>query len=414
MRRFVLLVAAALTSFCLGAPVHADFTLHRWERHRELRGAIVLKFEPWFALPTSNYDGSGQRLMPTGFSSLWRQGGDITAEFGIAHWLTVFARGSWFFQQLNSTARFGTSYGFGDQTVGLNLKVGEFFGGWSQLSFQGQFDFPLYSNAAADTYLVPYLGDQSFDFTGGLFWGQRLTEVLGSDLVFNLGAGFTYRTAGFSMAIPTSLAVELSPRKKGLLLAASAYGVFSLRNDAFTGAGAGRSFVGSGGSFLVNAINPTTVTAGGLIGYQFNPAWSIWLGAQQGVWGINSAQTTFVSATVQVRLGAIEGKKDTALTPEQFNRSNQGFLQYNLEAKVSKVQDKMSLLMINRGATDLVEVGQVFDIFRGQGEVTTQQALARAKVTAVKGKEAVLEITEFFREGWIDPGFVARRVVSAP
>ncbi len=404
----------ALFLFLTGMPqARADFVTHFWERHRETRGAILLSIQPRAYSTTANFDGYGNRAAAPGLQSLWNFEGDALFEAGITHWLTIYARATWALRPLSSTGRNGTNYWFGDQTAGANFKILELFGGYTQVSLQAQADLPLYSNAVADSSILPYMGDGSFDFTGGLFVAQKIATFGGYVLAASGGAGFTYRTSGFSMAIPWSVGLEIAPYKIGVFASLDALGNGSLRTDAYASQPSMRPSAGTGGSFLANAINPTLLTAQLKLGFQFTPGFAIWLGGSQAVWGQNAASGWMAGAGFDLRLGSIEGKHPEELKTPQLNTSNTGLVSYDLQAKVTSYNDPLHLIQINLGTDRSVEIGQVFDIFILKADLSPGDVIARAKVTAVKDQESALEIQEYFREAWIEKGFIARRVLGS-
>jgi hypothetical protein len=69
----------------------------------------------------------------------------------------------------------------------------------------------------------------------------------------------------------------------------------------------------------------------------------------------------------------------------------------------------MNLIKIDKGSQDGVELNQEYDVFLVKQNGATGEAVARARVTSVKPTEAALTITEFFREVWIEEGFLVKR-----
>jgi hypothetical protein len=108
---------------------------------------------------------------------------------------------------------------------------------------------------------------------------------------------------------------------------------------------------------------------------------------------------------------------DSEATPEShpdraYTKSNRGFVDYAFEAKVTRVNDRLHLLKIDKGSTEGVKVGQIFDVFTTQSDGSAASAVARAEVTAVKSGEAALTVREYFKEVWIDVGFIVKRPVQ--
>ena len=95
-----------------------------------------------------------------------------------------------------------------------------------------------------------------------------------------------------------------------------------------------------------------------------------------------------------------------------YNKANQGIQDYSLEATVTKANDRLNLVKIDKGSIDGVEKGQVFDIFSVRSDGRAAEAVARAQVTSVKSDEAALTIIEYFKEKNINEGFIAKRLFN--
>ena len=96
---------------------------------------------------------------------------------------------------------------------------------------------------------------------------------------------------------------------------------------------------------------------------------------------------------------------------EPQEASNAGFLNYNLEAKVLRISDRLNLLKIDKGKENGVIVGDVFDIFQ-KNAAEQEEAVARARVSHLKDQEAALKIVEYYRETWIEEGSIVKRLID--
>ncbi|MGC4121511.1 MAG: hypothetical protein QM765_44435 [Myxococcales bacterium] len=70
----------------------------------------------------------------------------------------------------------------------------------------------------------------------------------------------------------------------------------------------------------------------------------------------------------------------------------------------------MNLVKLNKGSKDGVAAEQEFDLFSMAPDGSPLAPVARAKVISVTEDEAALQITQYFKQVWIDEGFPARRV----
>jgi hypothetical protein len=59
-----------------------------------------------------------------------------------------------------------------------------------------------------------------------------------------------------------------------------------------------------------------------------------------------------------------------------------------------------------------VQIGDTFDIFMNNPDGSVGSAIARGRVTTVKGNEAAIKVEEYFKEVWIEEGFTARRPIE--
>jgi hypothetical protein len=167
--------------------------------------------------------------------------------------------------------------------------------------------------------------------------------------------------------------------------------------------------IGAGGSYMVNAINPSLIAARGQLGYQISDTIIFTTEASQTLWGQGAPAGLNITFGVQARWGERQSKNPEKQSPSDYGKSNQGFVNYAFEARVVKVNDRMNLIKIDKGSQDGVELNQEYDVFLVKQNGATGEAVARARVTSVKPTEAALTITEFFREVWIEEGFLVKR-----
>ncbi len=223
------------------------------------------------------------------------------------------------------------------------------------------------------------------------------------------GGGYTYRSDNFSAALPYSLIFQATPQISGLYVTAGLLGMQSLKGDPrSTLANPTSTVSGAGGSAMVNAINPTLMAARMQLGYQFRPAFTLLATLGTAIYGQGSPKGT----TLGIGLVYMWGGKRSAAQPQQTAQStsqaNQGFITYSFEAKVTKASDRLNMIKIDKGSADGVQARQIFDIFSvNNGKIGG--AIARARCISVKSGEAVLQVTEYFKEVWIEEGFIVKR-----
>jgi hypothetical protein len=193
-------------------------------------------------------------------------------------------------------------------------------------------------------------------------------------------------------------------------------GQLSLKTDIATENLQARSILdqdrlaGSGGSNLINALNPSWIQVTGKLGYKNRHGQILYAGASAPFFGTNAA------AGFAITIGASLdfGQKAKAPTEERAQPSapkrpsvskKMSFSTYDLDAKILNSNDQLYLIRINKGSMDGVESGQYFDIYENATPI------ARAKVTQVKDEEAILSVVEYFEESSIETEFIARRLV---
>lgn len=398
------------------APARAEFFLHRWENLTREKGELIVRPEFRLYSSGSNYDPGGSSFFPAqGLTGYSRTQFDLTTAWGAFGPLTVFSRLTWASVGIQTETQSYSVMGPADQTVGANVKVLEFSNGGS-IHAQAQAELPAYDIAQSIAAKTPFLGDGSMDFTGGAFVYYPLSAG-GKDARFAAegGLGFTYRTAGFSAAIPWSAGLRFRAEPaRGFFAEVGGRGIVSLGTDATqleyprctrdpsTGQ------MGTAGSCFNFAVNPSLSVARGLAGYRFGESLSVHLELDMPVFGYSAPQGLQMAGGVEIRLGG-SGKEAPKVRNPELSKANDGFVTYALQAVVTGVNDRLSLVKIDKGSQQGVVKGQVFDIFSVSKDGSISEAVARAAVTELKLDEAVLKITEYFREVWIEEGFVVKR-----
>jgi hypothetical protein len=416
--------------FLMHPAAHADYVLDFWETHHESPGVLNGAEELSFFSTSSNFDADGNLVTPTGLSNYSRFENNLSLAYGISPRLTAYGTLAWGRVNVDGSVRPGNSFGFTDQLVGLNFQIHSAdnenttyppTGGFSlrSIDFQTQISWPLYNNANADANLTPHLGSQTLDLTAGAFATARITRTTTAQFLLSGGAGFTYRSSGFSDAIPWSIAVrylsnpsDSRPSTPGFQASLAALGVLSLQTQLPAGIGTNnlQSFAGTGGSFASDVLNPSLTTIRAQAAYNLTYDFLTSLSLSHTIWGRSAPSGFSIALGLQKIFGATPPEKNRLkMSGEEYGKANQGFVEYAFSAKVLRVNDRLNLVKINKGRQDGVEVGEVFDIFTTKPDGSAGEPIARAKATAVKIDEAALTITEYFKQVWIEEGFIAKR-----
>jgi hypothetical protein len=425
----------------LGAGARADFFVHHWEDHHTRSEEPDFNAQFLYYSTTSNYDANASQSTPAGFQGLTRYILDAELVYPVLSGLSVFGRASWAAEQLDSSGRGGSAYGFGDQTLGASYRIFEKrrggepvmpFAPKATIDLQLQADFPGYSNSSSASKNTPFMGDGSVDGTIGAFVDFPFL-TLGSSAALHVvgGVGYTYRSLDFSSALPFTLGLKYASfygpdilvvggneRSPGFFASLCGFGVHSMGNDASGGKTTLNN--GAGGSALIYSANPSLLSGRIEAGYQTSGKLAFFAAFEQSFWGENAPYGSVISGGIRLDFSRKPATFEPSQHPEnpghmtsvEYGKPNKGFVKYSLEARVDRVNDRLNLVKINRGSQDNVEVGQVFDIFSVKPNGQLGEPIARAKVTAVKADEAALTISEYFKEVLINEGFVAKRLVQ--
>jgi hypothetical protein len=350
---------------------------------------------------SASYSIDGEAFIPSGLENYSRLGFDITTAYGVSHALTLYARLTWLYNDVDHPLHGATSFGFGDQTLGASADV------WTsetghRLSLQIQGDFPTYDNAKSESEQTPWVGDGSVDFTAGALFSFALDPGSYRKWALVGGAGHTTRSQDFSSAFPWSLALHHDSRAKGVFWDFGGYGFRSRFTDPSPSRIRDKS---SGRSFIINAINPTLITLRGRFGIRFSNTTSAQLTIANAVMGESAARGILVGIGATFQLGKPSGDGPSS---RNYGEAKKGFVSYAVDATVTRVNDKLNIVKIDKGSSDDVGVGQVFDIYQVRKDGQVGGVVARAEVISIKRSSSALKVIEYYKEVWIEPGFIAR------
>jgi hypothetical protein len=395
-------------------PSRAHPLLHPVQNRTGSHAGLILEPSAGIFSTSENFDSTSNRVPLTGSNSNMRFLMDLTASYGLSDHLFLFGRLSLQNVNISIMGQPGvSSFGLGDQLVGAAYRLISFDSGAS-INLQTEATIPAYSNTTAKVQGQPYMGDGSTDLTGSSFVEIPLGS--GNDWYIEGGAGFTYRSNGFSTAIPYSLFLKQDPSQRGLIFEIGMAAQASLKTDIATNDSGQRARLdqdrmsGSAGSFLLNAMNPSWMTAVGRIGFKNSIGHRYTAGVLFPFSGTNSAAGIGGTLAATFDLGAsAAAKKDprseSATGPRGFGIPK-GFQTYDLDAQITSFNDQLYLVKIDQGASNGIRKGQIFDIF------DKDTIIAQARVSQVKDDECVLSVIEYYHERWIEKGFTARRRVQ--
>ena len=351
-----------------------------------------------------NYDLTGQSFLLTNNVNAQRFYIDVDVSYGFDESFFIYGRISALYTKITGVGLSDQSiFGLSDQMLGSAYRLFQNSSGVS-INLQGEVTLPAYVNANSVINSKPFLGDGSTDFTIGVFAEIPITSQPTYLMYLDGGAGFTMRSKGYSSAVPWNVLLKRYPTINGMTFGLGMRGNLSMETDLTNATNAALDQNrGAGGSYIINAINPSWTLVQASVGYQTKDNINYTLSGAIPVAGKNAPEGMQVSFGVQFDFGGSSNKKSLS-----HNVRPGTFKQYDLQGKVLSVNDQLYLVKIDQGSDQGVEKGQIFDIF------IENKMVARTKVTNVKSDESALRVVEYFKEQSIEVDAIAKRVVQDP
>jgi len=413
-------LSLGLSSAVLLTPYLGQASFENWEWRPRSVDERQIRLLPQAEIRTStaNFNSDGQREAVSDLNRVtWIHSG-ISSSYGLNSSFSLFGTLKWAHQQVDHTTLnySGTVFGPTDQSLGLNFRwplektspTRAF--GQTALEFQLQADFPTYSNGQAVTSGVPFLGEQTFDLTGGAFLRVPFGASQSDYWTVDLGSGLTWRSGGYSLSIPAFVELQHITDRQGLVGKTSVQGHFALGTDSNPLPSATN---GAGGSYAINAVNPNRLQWEGSIGYRFSPTVAVHMYGRAPIWGRQSAVMWTGGFQLEANLGRHAGpRRPENQSASEYGKSNQGFVNYTLEGKVLKTNDRLNLIKIDKGLQDGIQKGQILDIFTVKEGGAAGEAIARGQVTSALDDQAVMTVIEYYKEIWIEEGFIIKKPIQ--
>lgn len=391
-------------------------SLFRFENRRENPGALRLLPEIDSLSTTENYDYAGAKTPVTGLNSYKKMVFDLTGVYGVNRNLSVFARISMASVSYETSTLTASGSGLTEQGLGANYRVWEY--GRKSIDAQFQLDLPIYDNVSARTSSPrqPLLGDGTLDLTFAGFGTMPLNSGVGTRLFLIGGLGLSIRNDSHSKAIPYQLQVVGLPERSGLLYRIGFHGYKSMSSN--TGGAAdfsAQSQTGpgtidsrdAGGSLIVDALNSSYMHLRATAGYQWGVGDQVFLTYLMPMSGNSTAALGGILIGAQFRF---PGSNTPEAQPESVTTEAKPKLSYDISARVKQANDRLNLIKIDKGDVDGIEKGNVIDVYRTNPDGTQGDLIARGVVTGVSENEAVVNLRQYKKEVWVQPGFIVRRI----
>ena len=417
---------ALLVLIGLGLGVESAYatSIFRFENRRENAHTWRLVPEIYSLSTTENYDNTGAKTAVPNLTSYKKTQLDFTAVYGITPKFSVFGRLSMASVSFDTTSLTGSGSGLTEQGLGANYRLWESRGAAATrpTSIDGQFtiDIPLYDNVSSRSTSPrqPLRGDGTLDLTAAAFGTLPLNQGRGQRLYLLGGLGLDIRSAGYSKAIPYQLQLVGLPERSGLLYRAGFHGFKSMTSDPATGTALSPQAQSSPGivdsqdagrSLIVDALNSSYLQFRATLGYQWGAGDQVFATYFMPMSGTSTAAVKGILVGAQFRFGS--GGSSASKTPAGKTRSTRK-LSYDLQGRVKQANDRLNLVKIDKGSNDGMEKGQVVDIYRTGSNGLARDLVARGVVTGVAPNESVVNLRQYKKEVWVQPGFIARRISS--
>ncbi len=382
----------------------ADFFLHSWESHQVGDGGW--SFEPSVRnyRSSTNFAPDGTPYIPRSLDHFGRTQLDLNASYGLSRRFTVFGRLSgtqagW----TNLTGGTASQTALSDSLLGMNFRWLGLESSGMKLDLQATAEIPPYSNNVSQASVLPYLGNGVASYSGGATLSGGLGTLAEGRLEGSAGAAYVRRMSYYGDALHWNVGLRIERDTRGLLGAVGVDGWTTLAADPLLPYSLAQlDPPGSGGSFATGSTHPRLIRANAKLGYQVNSRIGFLASYDQAISGTSAPSGTTFGLHFQLRSGGTGSTVAQATSRERFRT-------YRFEGKVSRTNDKLNLIRIDRGSDAGLEVSDIVFVFSVDSEGNPNDLVAKAKVKALTADEASIEVTEYLKEVWIEPGFIVRQ-----
>lgn len=430
MRKLLLTFALFLAPAHLAHAVGASWPVAETPRFWLLgESSTHLNFEGSYFATTQNYDQNGLVVQPVSLQQLRYTNIKFHVGHGFGPKVSLFAqldgRGLFAKNANNSNYSDTDNYGPGDVFLGLRWLLYRSRASdrvypteWAPDSFlalaEGTWVFPLYQQAMQGK---PPLGEQSNDFTGLL----RFAWYANDWLALSGSLGYTYRTAGYSAALPWNARADFAlTDRSGWRFWADLSSTEGMTKSAIIFNPSQPDPIPSG-SLLFKSYSPTirmvTLGAGLLLSKQ----WEMVVAPQFTASGVSTAKGFGGTLGFAWRPYQVPEINYEQYRKEQIERlkkepnvyRKKPVLHFGLSATIIKVSPQGNYFKIAYGQKDGVKQGDNFQIFaQDMMDGKPRRALAIARVAVARVDESFLRVEQKLNEDvMIQAGQEARRVI---
>ncbi len=252
----------------------------------------------------------------------------------------------------------------------------------TQFTLEGMFRYVPYGNeeiSATTTDLNKLiLGDEGNEYSVGL--GATYSSLSNNHYTIRGG----WRRPGDDLSTEFYWNGEIALQWRWVAALAGVDGVTSLKNSTYESDPADRPAWNTGTTQLYNSINREWMAPYVGLNFAFSPVWRIEFKVSQVVTG----RSTDLGSGFGINLVRRMDQSDEKIIDSQFKT-------YDLEATVTKVSDKKTYVVIDKGLNDDIEKGMRFDFFEFD-YVGGNILIARGVVLKVSSDKSIVKLTHRF------------------
>lgn len=342
---------------------------------------LSLGLEGFQTAQTVDQDGKKEKLADG--SSFSRYQGEINGLFGLTndfnggigvryrHQTSTFTNGT---EKVNAT-------GTGVQSLNFRLLFGFQPVNRTRFTLEGNFRFVPYTNDEVDGTSDRdklALGDEGNEYSLGA--GMTYSSLSQNHLTLRGG----WRRPGNELSTEFYWNGEVAFQFRHLAPVLGVDGVTSLKNSKYESDPNDRPDWNTGASALYNSINREWIAPYAGLNIAFSNVWRVELRGFQVISGRSTDLGTGFGINIVRRMDETSEKVVDA-----------EFKSYDLEATVTKISDKKTYVVIDRGLSDDVEKGMRFDFFEFD-YVGGNTLVARGVVIKVSSDKAIVKLTHRF------------------
>ncbi len=361
------------------------------------KGGYNLSFLGSYWQSTGYYDENGQVIQMGPNDAFSMTEGEVDLRYGKSDKLQF--GGGFRFRQLQASFD-GANQIVENSNSGLDVVWGSLFyhlGTYDSMSYALKFKFThaFYANAEYDTTSSLPEDEQVLGDSGNE-WELGVDLSYNRSRVHSLNAGMSFRQPGNHLSSEIPFALNSVWQWQFWTLKMGVDGIYSMGTDEFTADPSSKPLQGTRPSMLFNSINRQWADA--VIGIEKKfTHWSLGYQLNYRVQGQSTDQGVRHLLMFNYRQQGLDYRT---------KKINQ-FKDYDIEASVVRSSPRGKFVLIDKGLSDDVEKGMVFDIYQTDyfgGNILVASGIAHQ----VRSEETIIRLTRQYQSIKVKKGFQAR------